>query len=90
MRTRLALVACRGATKGPWLRARGNETGVRIQALGQGERIVLVEERSGDLNRTEFNTAGTFPLNKGWNRLRFDKQVNGGICEPTQVELIIE
>ncbi len=89
MRTRLALVACKDATQGPWLRARGNEKSVRVQQLGRGERITLVAEHGGALKHTEYTTDGTFPLDSGWSRLRFDKHA-GEECKPTVVELIVE
>lgn len=88
MRTRLALVACKASHQGPWLRARGNETGVRVMKLGKGERVMMVAEQGSVQTMTEFSTEGTFPLPK-FSRVRFDK-LAGEECMPTFVEIVVE
>jgi hypothetical protein len=89
MKTRLALVAAKVSMEGPWLRARGNETGVRIQFLGEGERIVMFVCEQGVIRRaTAFEQNGTFDLPPVWDSIRFDK-IAGESANPTQVELLV-
>lgn len=88
MKSRLALVACDGPAEGPWLRCRGNETGVRVSNLEEGGRIVMKQEISGVLQQPEvFDSNGTFILASGWDKIGFNKQP-GNVCLPTQVELL--
>lgn len=90
MKTRLAIVAATGDVEGPWLRARGNETGVRIQSLGDGERIIMFVCVKGDIRRASaFECDGTFDLPTEWDKIRFDKLALEGLCCPTQVELLV-
>lgn len=71
---RLALVACEGPATGPWVRARGNETGVMISQLGEGERIAMDQEANGSPKEPVlFDSEGTFPLQAGWDKVRFRK-----------------
>lgn len=75
---RLALVACEGPATGPWVRTRGNETGVQITQLGEGERIVMDQEANGSPKEPVlFEAEGTFPLSAGWDKLRFRKEGSG-------------
>jgi len=90
MKTRLALVAFREAGVGPWIRSRGNETGIRVRALGLGERILATAEFADSSEKSQvLDREGTFPLPTGWLRIRFDKQCEGdGMCD-THVDLLV-
>lgn len=89
MKTRLALVASYDSIEGPWLRARGNETGVRVLGLGQGERIFMDIEANGSTKESVLLASeGTFSLPKAWNKVRFRKEGVG--LKPTQVELLVD
>jgi len=85
---RLALVACKEATIGPWIVAKGNELRVKVSRLAEGE-CVRIEMEGG--HATELQEPGTFlltPMTKK-NRYRVVKETNG--CEhpmPTTVEVI--
>lgn len=88
MRTRLAMVACYGPHEGPWLRARGNEVGIRVKCLGTGEYVV-VEHQNGspEMTSTLLSSEGDFPVPLGFSRIRFRKL--GGV-KPTSVELVVK
>lgn len=88
MKTRLALVACYDDVEGPWLRARGNETGIRVLGLGIGERIFMDIEANGSFKEPVLlPSEGTFSLPKNWDKVRFRKEGVG--LKPTQVELLV-
>lgn len=88
MKSRLALVACEASAEGPWLRSRGNETGVRVSNLEEGGRIIMKQEFCAVLQQPEiFDSNGTFSLQGGWQRISFEK-VSGQTILPTQVELL--
>jgi hypothetical protein len=81
------MVACYGPHEGPWLRARGNETGVRVTCLGDGEYIVMrYQNGTPEVCETVLYNEGTFPLPKGFSRISFKKL--GGV-KPTSVELVV-
>jgi hypothetical protein len=86
MRTRLAMVACYGPHEGPWLRARGNEVGIRIKCLGIGEHVI-VEHQNGSSQTTSFPlfSEGDFPI-PDFSRIRFWKV---GGTKPTSVEILV-
>lgn len=87
MITRLALVACFGPHEGPWLRARGNETGIRITCLGEGEYVVVRHQNgTSEVHEQVLNTEGVFPLPHKFSRISFKKL---GGCKPTSVELVV-
>lgn len=88
MKTRLALVACMGPHDGPWMRARGNETGVRVMFLGEGERIFADMEVAGlPKDPVLLDAEGTFPI-PAFDRIRFRKE---GVCtRHTTVELVVD
>ena len=87
MKTRLVLVTCYKDFQGPWVRARGDETGIRVLNLADGERIVVDRELNGSLEPTLISSNGTFPLAKGWERLKVRKE--GLMNSPTRVDLIV-
>lgn len=84
---RLAMVACFGPHDGPWLRARGNEVGIRVKCLGVGEYVV-VEHQNGSPEMTSLllSSEGDFPIPEGFSRIRFRKL--GGV-KPTTVALLV-
>lgn len=87
MFTRLALVACFGPHEGPWLRARGNETGVRITCLGDGEHIIMRHQNgTAEVIEQMLSGEGVFPLPSGFRRISFCKV---GGTKPTTVELVV-
>lgn len=86
MPTRLAMVACFGPHEGPWLRARGNETGIKVKCLGDGEVVTaIVKDRSGSLKEIDISSEGEHPIPE-FAMIRFRKI--GGI-KPTSVELLV-
>lgn len=87
MKTRLVLVTCYNDFQGPWVRARGDETGIRILNLAAGERIVVDREIDGLIESTLLPSNGTFPLASGWQRLKIRKE--GSLNSPTRVDLVI-
>ena len=90
MKSRLALVAFREAGEGPWIRSRGNETGIRVQYLGQGERImaVIVAGDSSE-SRQVLDREGTFALPADWSKIKFIKHCEGVGSRNTQVDLLV-
>lgn len=81
------MVACYGPHEGPWLRARGNETGIRVTCLGEGEYVIVRHQNgSPEVSETMISTEGVFPLPQGFSRISFKKL--GGV-KPTSVELIV-
>jgi hypothetical protein len=74
---RLALVAALDAIEGPWTQAKGNESGIEIVHLMQGEHI-RVDLESERLAHLEFDSPGVFPFStRGYSRYRVCK-----IAEP--------
>lgn len=90
MKSRLALVACKHSTQGPWIRPRGNETGIRVMHLGKNEHILAVAEFEDSTQKSQkLDREGVFELPIGWLRIRFDKKCDGeGECH-TQVDLLV-
>ena len=90
MRTKLAMVACKEAAKGPWIRSRGDETGVRVSGLGVGELIEMVVEVGKDQKSFCFDTNGEYPLPEAWTRLRMEKHITDAkTCSATFVDLLV-
>jgi hypothetical protein len=87
MATRLALMACRVATQGPWTLAKGNEKSVKIVHLMEGEYIELISEKGS----VRFEQPGVFPF--PWDRIyryRVDKFIApDAIPSPTTVEIVL-
>jgi hypothetical protein len=91
MKTRLALVACLGPADGPWIRSRGNEKGVRVQGLADGERIISrLVLADGSTTVAELGRNDTWPLPDNWTKIMFEKQCKDdcGVGH-TQVELLV-
>lgn len=90
MKTRLALVACLGPADGPWVRSRGNETGVRVQGLAKGERIISKLVADGSTTIAVLDRNDTWPLPDTWDKIMFEKQCPGDCgLGHTQVELLV-
>jgi hypothetical protein len=84
---RLAMVACFGPHDGPWLRARGNEVGIRVEHLGVGEYVsVEYQNGSSQTNSYLISSPGDFPTPEAFKRIRFRKL--GGV-KPTTVALLV-
>lgn len=81
------MVACYGPHEGPWLRARGNETGIRVTCLGEGE-VIVVRHMNGteQVHERTITADGTFPLPTQFSRISFKKL---GGSKPTSVELVV-
>jgi len=60
MRTRVAMVACRGPHTTPWMNPQGGETGVRILHLEPGGEVVLIED--GSANEVAYSEVGEYPF----------------------------
>lgn len=72
------------------MRSRGNERGVRVHGLGDGERIIPVSETLGaNQQSAAIDQDGTYPLPEKWDRIRFIKMCEGE-GSPTQVDLLVE
>jgi hypothetical protein len=65
MKTRLALVACNCATEGVWTLVKGNERGLRINPLVEGELIWLDLDFNGSIDSVGHNSAGQFAFDFG-------------------------
>jgi len=87
--TRLAMVACFGPHEGPWLRGRGNETGIRVICLGDGEVVDVEREQANGLITTESITSDGEVSVGAFKRIRFVKRCSGKGSKPTTVELLI-
>lgn len=91
MATRVALVACSESTEGPWTLAKGNESGIKIVHLLEGERVSLEVKVDGIYGVATFDQPGSFPL--PWSRFdkyRIVKEVDSGVRgSPTTVEVIL-
>jgi hypothetical protein len=86
---RLAMVACMDAIEGPWTFARGNEVGVEIIHLLQGERVRLDLDYEGVSDHLEFQDPGAFPVAfKKVRRYRVCKLADEGAEQaPTTVKV---
>lgn len=87
---RLAMVACLDAVEGPWTFAKGNESGIEIVHLLEGERIRMDLDYEGALAHLEFETPGAFPLvvAAGFRRYRVCKLSDEGVPKsPTTVKV---
>lgn len=81
------MVACFGPHEGPWLRARGNETGIRVTCLGKGEYVVVRHQNgTTEVHETMLDHEGIFPLPERFSRISFKKL---GGSKPTTVELVV-
>ena len=91
MATRMALVACDTTTEGPWTLAKGNEKGIKIIHMVEGERVSLEVEVDGVSNIVTFDQPGSFPLQLDiFSRYRVLKQVDDAVRgSPTTVEIIL-
>jgi hypothetical protein len=87
---RLALVACKEPTEGPWIRTRGSDMGVQVTFLGEGELILMYTESNGSSQEpVTLEHEGEYPLPE-CERIRFVKVCLEGSTErkPTSVNLI--
>lgn len=74
MKTRMALVAVLESYDGPWQRARGYETGVVVECLEEGGKVLLESKLDGQFNLPiEFTQSGTFPHFPECDSFRFAK-----------------
>lgn len=90
MKIRLALVAAKGTVEGPWLRSRGNETGIRVRGLAEGSRICVLIEVDGVIQpSTILDSDGTWPLPDSWTRIQFSKQCDIEDGSRTHVDLLV-
>jgi len=91
MKTRVALVAAKSSVEGVWCSSKGNESGVRIIHLVQGEHV-RVDIAVGELQDSAlFCQPGVYPLPwKRFERYRVAKQVDDGVDpSPTTVEMVL-
>lgn len=85
MRTRLAMMNCKGPHTTPWMSPQGGESGVRVLHLVEGE-VVTVEEEDGTL--TLVSSPSEFPFQPS-SRFRFKKDYSEGVIpSPTLVEVL--
>lgn len=82
-RTRVALVACMSATEGPWTLAKGNESGIEIIHLLEGERIRLDIEVEKSLTSLFFAEPGSYPVGfMDAERYRVSKELGDEVDRP--------
>lgn len=85
MRTRLAMLACKGPHTTPWMAPQGGESAVRVLHLVEGE-VVLVEEDGGTL--IQVSSPGEYPFQPA-SRFRFQKvREEETLPSPTLVEVL--
>lgn len=86
---RLALVAMKFASEGPWARAKGNEQAVQITHLLEGEQVRF-DMTIGDLSDSiSYDQPGLYPLPfKRMERYRVSKTHTLG--SPTTVEIVLD
>jgi hypothetical protein len=74
---RLALVACKTATEGPWTLAKGNEEGISINLLNTGETIrLMIEMKNSPTISHSYHESGSFIVDfTGCRRYRVLKQI---------------
>jgi hypothetical protein len=91
MATRVALVACSETTEGPWTLAKGNESGIKIVHLCEGERVRLEVDVAGTSSTKTFDQSGSYPLQIDiFNKYRVIKEVDPEVRgSPTTVEIIL-
>lgn len=89
MAFRLALTNCVNAYEGPWHNAKGNEKGLEIIYLLEGERIELELSADGASHKSTYSSPGLFPFPQvPFNRYRVNKQVDEGVqSSPTIVRV---
>jgi|ERR1043166_2308727 hypothetical protein len=89
--TRVVLAACRQSAEGPWVRANGHESQLKITGLAKGEHVILCT-KSGELEESfVFYQGGVFPLPfQLMESYRVDKHVGVGVVpSSTTVEVIL-
>lgn len=80
------MVACFGPHEGPWLRARGNEVGIKVKCLGEGEKVIAIyRDKQGLIQELDVSAEGEHPL-PDFIMIRFRKE---GGKRPTSVELLV-
>lgn len=94
MKTRLALVACNCATEGAWTLIKGNEKGLRINPLVEGELIWLDLDFNGSIDSVGHKAAGQFAFDfgaSGAKRYRVRKTINNEVQpSETWVEVLLD
>lgn len=83
------MVACKVSHEGLWTRAKGNEVGIKIVHLVEGERVRLDVMMTGVLHEALFDQPGTFPLPwPTFDSYRVCKLIRDGVTPtPTTVEI---
>lgn len=90
MAFRLALVACSAALEGPWTLAKGNEVGLEVIHLMEGERVRLdMESDTEPLVQYHYDQPGSFPVFFAGRRYRVSKEVTGDNNSPTIVKILL-
>lgn len=85
MRTRLAMMSCKGPYTTPWMATEGGESGLRIIFLMEGEHVTV--EDGAETHR--FDSPGEFPFHPSGPRIRFSKERLPGVeGSPTLVEVL--
>ena len=88
------MVGCKEMPEGPWTLAKGNEVGLKIVYLMEGElvRLELVFSESS-CETHEFNQPGEYPFPVNGSVLQkyqINKHVNEGVePSPTRVEVLL-
>lgn len=92
MASRMALVGCKSTTDGPWTQAKGNEIGLRVVHLLEGEQVRLEMEVGEIHDSATFLHPGLFawPFGPRADRYRVCKEVAAGVeGSPTTVEVML-
>ena len=84
----IALLSCREAHEGPWIRSQGHETGVRVYPeLGSGEEVRIEQEIDEGSTLITLVTSGRTPLDLA-TCYRY-RAVKVGRGTPTTVEILL-
>ena len=86
MRSRLAMVSCKGPHTTPWMLPQGGECRLRILHMMDGEKVVLLEE--GVAGEKVYNSVGEFPFHPE-GKFCFAKHRDAEVLgSPTIVEVL--
>ena len=82
------MVAAKEPCETAWQRARGNEQGIIVRGLKEGESVLLDYEIDRQLQvPIAFVSNSRFPFPSKCTAFRFRKEVNGGTPSETYVEI---
>jgi len=86
------MLNCKEMADGPWIPAKGNEVGVKIVHLMEGELVRLETKFEGSTEYYEFTAPGQFPFpSNSVEKYQITKHVKEGVDpSPTRVEVLLK